>query len=50
MRADDEIVFVAVRAAEGGWTARALEADIFTEADDEVELAEDGARRHKVPL
>ncbi|HEU4457397.1 MAG TPA: hypothetical protein VFR81_30285 [Longimicrobium sp.] len=35
-----EIVFVVERAPEGGFTARALGASIFTEADSEPELRE----------
>ena len=33
-----EIVFVVEKAPEGGFTARALGASIFTEADTELEL------------
>ena len=34
----DEIIFVVTEAPEGGYTARALGAAIFTEADSEPEL------------
>ncbi len=45
----NEIIFVIEEAAEGGFTARALGASIFTEADDLAELHEqirDAVRCH----
>ena len=44
-----EIIFVVEEAPEGGFTARALDASIFTEADDLVQLKErvvDAVRCH----
>jgi len=45
----DEIIFVVQEAPEGGYTARALEASVFTEADDMESLHEqlrDAVRCH----
>ncbi len=45
----DEIIFLVQEAPEGGYTARALEASIFTEADDIESLHEqvrDAVRCH----
>ena len=45
----DEIIFLVQEAPEGGYTARALEASIFTEADDMASLHEqvrDAVRCH----
>jgi len=45
----NEIIFVVEEAPEGGYTARALEASIFTEADDMKSLHEmvrDSVRCH----
>ena len=45
----DEIIFLVQEAPEGGCTARALEASIFTEADDMASLHEqvrDAVRCH----
>lgn len=45
----DEIIFLVQEAPEGGYTARALEASIFTEADDIASLHEqvrDAVRCH----
>ena len=45
----DEIIFLVQEAPEGGYTARALEASVFTEADDMESLHEqvrDAVRCH----
>ena len=45
----DEIIFLVQEAPEGGYTAKALEASIFTEADDMASLHEqvrDAVRCH----